>query len=155
MNKFNQADQDFMDQALAQAERAADNGEVPVGAVVVLQGKVIGQGANSPISTNDPTHHAEIVALREAAQTVNNYRMPGAVMYVTLEPCAMCAGAIVHARIARVVCATKEPRAGAGGSVLNVLQHEQLNHRCEVEFGLQQERSAGLLKEFFQQRRKA
>lgn len=154
MSEFSESDHDFMVQALGLAESAAENDEVPVGALVVFDGQVIGQGANSPISSHDPTQHAEIIALRQAAQAKQNYRLPGAVMYVTLEPCTMCAGAMVHARIERVVCATREPRAGAGGSVLNVLQHGNFNHRCKVEFGLLQDRSAGLLKEFFQQRRK-
>lgn len=142
-----------MRRALQLAEQAAANGEVPVGAVLVIDGEIVGEGSNSPIAEHDCTAHAEIVALRAACQHLGNYRLPNSTMYLTLEPCAMCAGAIVHARVNRVVCATKEPRAGAAGSIFNILHHAQLNHRCDVEFGLNQIESSELLKSFFKQRR--
>ena len=144
----------FMAQALELARRAQESGEVPVGAVVVRDGEVLGQGWNQPIGGNDPTAHAEIVALRDAAQNAENYRLPGATLYVTLEPCPMCAGAIVHARIARVVFATTDPRAGAAGSVFDLLpSDERFNHRVACEGGLMAEDSAQLLKAFFRARR--
>lgn len=146
-------DLSFMQQALSLANRAEEQGEVPVGAVLVRDGKVIGEGFNSPISNQDSTAHAEIQAIRTANESQNNYRLPHSTLYVTLEPCAMCAGAIVHARIERIVIAAREPRAGAAGSVLNILEHEQLNHRCSVEFGLCEEESASMLRKFFKQRR--
>lgn len=142
-----------MRRALELARRAGQLGEVPVGAVVVVDGEVIGEGWNQPISANDPTAHAEIVALRAAAQRVGNYRLTGAELYVTLEPCAMCAGAIVQARIARVVFGAPDPKAGAGGSVFNLLAHERLNHRAEVIGGVLEAACAGLLQAFFQARR--
>jgi len=146
-------DFNFMQQALALAVKAEAVGEVPVGAVLVLDGDVISEGFNAPISQHDVTAHAEIQAIRSASTTLNNYRLPGSTLYVTLEPCAMCAGAIVHARIDRVVIAAREPRAGAAGSVLDILDNQQLNHRCSVEFGLCEQDSAKLLKSFFKQRR--
>jgi len=142
-----------MQRALALAKLAEQQGEVPVGAVLVRDGQIIGEGYNQPISQHDTSAHAEIQAIRDACSKLENYRLPDTTLYVTLEPCAMCAGAIVHARIKRVVIATNEPRAGAAGSVLNVLQHGQLNHHCAVEFGLLQEQSAKMLREFFQVRR--
>ncbi len=142
-----------MRRALELARRAEELGEVPVGAVVVADGEVIGEGWNQPISANDPTAHAEIVALRAAAQRVRNYRLTGAALYVTLEPCAMCAGAIVHARIARVVFGAPDPKAGAGGSVFNLLANERLNHRAEVAGGVLEAVCADLLQAFFQSRR--
>ena len=144
----------WMARALELAELAESYDEVPVGAVLVCDGKVIGEGYNGPISKSDPTAHAEINAIRQACENQGNYRLPNSTLYVTLEPCAMCSGAIVHARIERVVIATREPRAGAAGSVLNVLQNDQLNHRCELEFGLMKEQSASMLKAFFKSRRK-
>jgi len=147
-------DQKWMARALELAHAAAELGEVPVGAVLVRDNRVIGEAHNAPISNNDACAHAEILAIRAACESQHNYRLPNTTLYVSLEPCAMCAGALVHARIERVVIAAKEPRAGAGGSVLNVLQHEQLNHRCDVEFGLMEEQSASLLKSFFRVRRK-
>lgn len=146
-------DKKWMARALELAHEAQDIDEVPVGAVLVKQGEVIGEGFNTPISGLDATAHAEIRAIRAACKLLQNYRLPGSTLYVTLEPCAMCAGALVHARVDRVVVAAREPRAGAGGSVMNVLQHEKLNHRCELEFGLMEEESAGLLKAFFKARR--
>lgn len=144
-----------MARALALADKAQQLGEVPVGAVLVQNGVLIAQAYNTPIGSHDATAHAEIDAIRQACKAQKNYRLPNTTLYVTLEPCAMCAGALVHARVERVVIATAEPRAGAAGSVLNVLQHEQLNHRCTVEFGLMQAQSALMLKAFFKARRKA
>jgi tRNA(adenine34) deaminase len=155
VTEFSLLDQRYMTLALEQAKLAGDNGEVPVGAIIVKDDQIIGRGSNAPICGNDPTAHAEIVALRSATAAHGNYRLPGTTIYVTLEPCAMCAGALVHARIQRVVCAAREPRAGAGGSIMNVLNHERLNHQCEVEFGLFGDESAHLLKEFFKERRQA
>lgn len=149
------SDDIWMERALELADMAQKLGEVPVGAVLVQDGKLIAEAHNKPISSNDATAHAEIVAIRQACATQKNYRLPNTTLYVTLEPCAMCAGALVHSRVERIVIATQEPRAGAAGSVLNVLQHEQLNHRCTVEFGLMQEQSATMLKAFFRARRKA
>jgi tRNA(adenine34) deaminase len=123
---------EFMREALQLAERAAQAGEVPVGAVVVCEGRIVGRGSNRPIASHDPTAHAEIVALREAAQALRNYRLTGCELYVTLEPCAMCAGAIVLARVPRVVFGALDPKAGAAGSVLDVLADTRLNHRPEV-----------------------
>lgn len=146
-------DRIFMSQAMALAKHAQTQGEVPVGAVLVLDSKVIGEGANSPISLSDVSAHAELIALRQACKSQNNYRLPGSTLYVTLEPCAMCAGAIIHARIARVVIATAEPRAGAAGSVFNVLENDQLNHSCLVEYGVMGAESEAMLKAFFKARR--
>lgn len=143
----------WMQHALSLANKAEKNEEVPVGAVIVSDGEVIGEGFNAPLSSQDATAHAEIRAIRTACQKQNNYRLPNTTLYVTLEPCAMCAGAIVHARIERVVIATKEPRAGAAGSVLNVLNNNKLNHRCNVEFGLCANESADMLRSFFKRRR--
>ncbi|RBP48615.1 tRNA-adenosine deaminase [Arenicella xantha] len=142
-----------MQRALVLARHAETVGEVPVGAILVRDNNVIGEGFNQPISQQDPTAHAEINALRAACNHAQNYRLPDATLYVTLEPCAMCAGALIHARVKRVVIATAEPRAGAGGSVLNILQNEQLNHQCEVEFGVYQQDSADMLRAFFRSRR--
>ena len=146
-------DLDFMQQALALAREAAVLDEVPVGALVVLDGQVIGRGFNQPIGRHDPTAHAEIMALRDAAITMGNYRLPGCTLYVTVEPCAMCAGAIQHARIARVVYGTSEPKTGACGSVLDLFAEPRLNHHAEVEAGLLAEESASLIASFFQRRR--
>jgi len=146
-------DSEWMAKALALARRAEAEGEVPVGAVVVEDGKLIAEGWNRPIAGHDPTAHAEIQALRAAAEVVENYRLPGTTLYVTLEPCPMCAGAIVHARVARVVFAAVDPRTGAAGSVFNLLQDERLNHRCEVQAGVLAEQSSELLRNFFRRRR--
>ena len=153
LNKFGELDHKFMRRAIDLAAKAADAGEVPVGAVLVRDGLVIGEGHNRPISTSDTTAHAEIIALRQANTSEKNYRLPGSTLYVTLEPCSMCAGALVHARVERVVIAAKEPRAGAAGSVLNILNHQSFNHLCQVDFGLYEEESARLLKTFFKQKR--
>lgn len=146
-------DLDFMKQALALAGEAAVLDEVPVGAIVVLDGQVIGRGFNQPIGRHDPTAHAEIMALRDAAATMGNYRLPGSTLYVTVEPCAMCAGAIQHARIARVIYGTAEPKTGACGSVLDLFAEPRLNHHAEVEGGLLAVESAALIASFFQRRR--
>jgi tRNA(adenine34) deaminase len=142
-----------MRRALELARHAEKMGEVPVGAVVVRDEAIIGEGWNQPIAAHDPSAHAEMVALRAAAQQVRNYRVPGATLYVTLEPCAMCAGAIVHARIARVVYGAADPKAGAGGSVFNLLANERLNHRATIVGGVLAEDCASLLKGFFERRR--
>ncbi len=143
----------WMRHALSLAMRAAQAGEVPVGAVLVKDGQLIAEGWNLPISHNDPTAHAEIQALRAAGKAMNNYRLLGTTLYATLEPCPMCAGAIVHARVERVVYATSDPRTGAAGSVYNILQSNELNHRCEVTAGVLAEESATLLRDFFRSRR--
>ncbi len=143
----------LMQCAMAEAQDAAAHGEVPVGAVVVLQGTIIGRGQNRVIRDSDPTAHAEVVALRMAAQFLRNYRLNGCELYVTLEPCAMCAGAILHARISRLVYAAADPKAGACGSVLDILNHPQLNHTVRVEAGLLAEDCGAMLKAFFRARR--
>jgi tRNA(adenine34) deaminase len=146
-------DQSWMAEALAEAERAQAAGEVPVGAVVVCDGKIVGRGHNRVIQDSDPTAHAEVVAMREAAATLGNYRLSGCELFATIEPCAMCAGAIVHARLKSLVYGTDDPKAGAVRSVLGVLNHPQLNHKVEVRSGVMQERCAQLLKEFFKSKR--
>jgi len=146
-------DQYWMTRAIALAERAGSAGEVPVGAVLVKDAQLLGEGWNQPVSRHDPTAHAEIIALRAAASKLKNYRIPGSTLYCTLEPCAMCAGAIVHTRIQRVVFATRDPRTGAAGSLCNLLQSSKLNHRCELCEGVLQQQSAALLSTFFQTRR--
>jgi tRNA(adenine34) deaminase len=146
-------DLEAMQAALAEALSAADAGEVPIGAVAVLNGEIIARGQNRVIRTNDPTAHAEIVALRAAANVLGNYRLNGVTLYVTLEPCAMCAGAMIHARIDRLVYAAADPKAGAAGSVLEVLNHPRLNHQMPVEQGILAEESADLLRSFFRERR--
>lgn len=143
----------FMRRALELARHAEEAGEVPVGAVVVLDGEVIGEGWNQPIRSNDPTAHAEVVALRAAAARLANYRLPGSVLYVTLEPCPMCAGAIVQARVARVVYGASDPNAGAAGTVFDLLQSERLNHRAEITGGVLGEACGERLRRFFQERR--
>lgn len=146
-------DERYMRRALELAEQAGKEGEVPVGAVLVQDGRIAGQGRNRMIGGGDPTAHAEMEAIRAACRTAGNYRLPGAELFVTLEPCAMCAGAIVLARISRVVFSARDPRSGAGGSVFNVLDDATLNHRCEVQAGLLEEQSAELLRAFFRRRR--
>jgi tRNA(adenine34) deaminase len=144
-----------MDEALALARCAAARGEVPVGAVVVRGGVVIGRGGNAPIAASDPTAHAEIAALREAARTAGNYRLPGCELYVTLEPCAMCAGAIIHARIARIVFGARDPKTGACGSVIDLFAEPRLNHHATVEGGVRADECGALLSGFFAARRAA
>ncbi|WP_322981079.1 tRNA adenosine(34) deaminase TadA [Pseudomonas sp. C11] len=146
-------DEPFMQAALALARQGAELGEVPVGAVLVQEGEIIGRGFNCPISRHDPSAHAEMVAIRAAAESVQNYRLPGSTLYVTLEPCSMCAGLIVHARIARVVFAASEPRAGMAVSQGRFFEQGFLNHRVMVEGGLLAEESGALLKAFFKARR--
>jgi tRNA(adenine34) deaminase len=146
-------DEYFMRLALREAERALEHDDVPIGAVVAREGEVIAAAHNERELRQDPTAHAEIIALREAARVTGSWRILGAVMYVTLEPCAMCAGALVLARVPRVVYGTTDPKAGAAGSVLDVLAEPRLNHRPEVAGGLLAEESAGLLTEFFRTRR--
>ena len=146
-------DEFWMRRALDLAERARSEGEVPVGAVLVMEDDCIGEGWNRPISAHDPTAHAEIMALRAGAARLQNYRLPGATLYVTLEPCAMCAGAIVLARLKRLVHAAADPRAGAAGSVFNVLQSDQLNHRVELTSGILEQEAATLLQTFFRELR--
>ncbi len=139
--------------AIAEAQSAEAAGEVPVGAVVVHQNRIIGRGQNRVLRDCDPTAHAEIVALREAGRALGNYRLEGCALYVTLEPCAMCAGAILHARVARLVYAAADPKAGACGSVLSVMNHPALNHRVEVTSGLLAEECGAMLTAFFRARR--
>ncbi len=143
----------WMRRALALAVQAAREGEVPVGAVLVKDGELIAEERNRPIADHDPTSHAEIRVLRAAGKVLQNYRLPGTTLYVTLEPCPMCAGAIVHSRVDRVVYAASDPRTGAAGSVYNLLQSNELNHRCEVTGGVLETESATLLREFFRARR--
>jgi tRNA(adenine34) deaminase len=146
-------DRHFMQQALEQAELAAIAGEVPVGAVLVRDGQVIAKGFNQPISNHDPSAHAEIMALRDAAQAELNYRLPGTTLYVTLEPCIMCAGAMLHARVGRVVFGAADPKTGAAGSVLNVFAEKQINHQTQVEGGIMGEECGQVLRDFFKGRR--
>lgn len=144
----------FMNEALALAREAGALGEVPVGAVVVCDGEIVGRGYNRPIMANDPTAHAEVMALRAAGQALGNYRMPGCTLYVTLEPCAMCSGAIQHARIARVVFGARDPKTGACGSVTDLFAEARLNHHATVESGLLEAECGRLLSNFFAARRR-
>lgn len=148
-----QRDQMFMQQALAQAQNAWILGEVPVGAVLVKDGQIIATGFNQPVGDHDPTAHAEIIALREAASLLNNYRLPGCELYVTLEPCAMCAGAMLHARLARVVYGAPDPKTGVAGSIINLFAEERLNHQTAVLGGVLGDQCASLLRSFFSERR--
>lgn len=145
----------YMQQAISQAHNAWALGEVPVGAVVVKEGQIVATGFNQPIGTHDPTAHAEIMALRAAAEILGNYRLPGCELYVTLEPCAMCAGAMMHARLARVVFGASDPKTGACGSVVNLFEQEKLNHHTEAVGGVLAEECSILLKDFFAERRRA
>jgi tRNA(adenine34) deaminase len=146
-------DLEAMQAALAEARLAAEAGEVPIGAVVVHEGAIVARGQNRVLRDVDPTGHAEIVALRAAAAVLGNYRLAGCTLFVTLEPCAMCAGAMIHARIDRLVYAAADLKAGACGSVLGVLNHPQLNHQMQIEQGIAAEESAELLRNFFRERR--
>ena len=148
-----ESDTRYMDLALAEAEKAESAGEVPVGAVIVFNDTVIGSGFNRPISAHDATAHAEIIALRQAGQTIGNYRLSGATMYCTVEPCMMCAGAMIHARVARLVFGTPDPKAGSAGSLYNVLTDPRLNHRVEVVSGIREDECTALLRTFFSRRR--
>jgi tRNA(adenine34) deaminase len=145
----------YMRQALSQAGNAWTLGEVPVGAVIVKDGEIIATGFNQPIGTHDPTAHAEIMALRAAAELLGNYRLPGCELYVTLEPCAMCSGAMMHARLKRVVFGAPDPKTGACGSVLDLFAQQKLNHHTEVRGGVLAEECGALLKDFFAERRRA
>ncbi|MCC7326875.1 MAG: tRNA adenosine(34) deaminase TadA [Burkholderiales bacterium] len=147
------ADEAWMDEALALARAAAARGEVPVGAVVVRDGVVIGRGGNAPIAGSDPTAHAEIAALRDAANAVGNYRLVGCELFTTLEPCPMCAGAILHARVARVVFGACDPKSGACGSVIDVFAEPRLNHHARVTGGVRGDECGRLLSNFFAARR--
>jgi len=149
------SDREAMERALDGAHKAAEAGEVPIGAIVLHEGAIIGRGQNRVLRDNDPTAHAEIVAMREAAAALGNYRLNGCQLYVTLEPCAMCAGAMIHARLDRLVYAAADPKAGAAGSVLAVVNHPRLNHQMQVEQGILAEESAALLRSFFRERRGA
>jgi tRNA(adenine34) deaminase len=148
------SDIDFMQQALTLAKEAAFNDEVPVGAIIVRNGEIIGKGRNSPITLNDPSAHAEILALRDAANNIGNYRLVDCTLYVTLEPCAMCSGAIQHARIARLVYGASDPKTGACGSVINLMNEPKLNHHTQLEGGLFANECGAILSQFFAEKRK-
>ena len=153
MNATPTNDHHWMNEALALAAAAGARGEVPVGAVVVKDGAVVGRGSNAPIAERDPTAHAEISALRDAARTVGNYRLPGCDLYVTIEPCVMCAGAILHARIGRVVYGAADPKTGACGSVIDLFADSRLNHHASVTAGVRADECGQLLSQFFEARR--
>jgi tRNA(adenine34) deaminase len=146
-------DDDYMREALALARRAQDEGEVPVGALVVRDGVIVGRGYNAPIGASDPTAHAEIAALRDAARNLANYRLPGCELFVTLEPCAMCAGAILHARIARLIYGARDLKTGVHGSVVDLFAVERLNHHTQVVGGVLADECSALLSGFFAARR--
>jgi tRNA(adenine34) deaminase len=150
---MNETDESWMREALKLARQAEAAGEVPVGAVLVKDGVAIGSGWNHPISAHDPTAHAEIATLRVAAETLGNYRLPDTTLYVTLEPCTMCAGALVHARVRRLVFGAADPKAGAAGSIFDVTRAPALNHRLEVTGGVLADECGALLKEFFTKKR--
>jgi tRNA(adenine34) deaminase len=147
-------DEIFMAEALAEARRAAAEGEVPIGAVVVLEGRVVGRGRNARERLADPTAHAEILALQEAARALGRWRLTGATVYATLEPCPMCAGALVNARVDRLVYAVPDPKAGAAGTLFDIPRDARLNHRIQVDAGVRSEECSKLLKEFFRSKRK-
>lgn len=147
------SDELWMEEALRAAQRALDAGEVPVGAIVVSQGRIVGRGWNRNITDSDPSAHAEILALRDAGKNAGNHRLGDCELFVTIEPCAMCAGAMIHARLKRLIYGADDPKAGAIHSVMQVMNHPQLNHRMEVRGGVLAGRSAGLLQEFFRRRR--
>jgi tRNA(adenine34) deaminase len=148
-------DEQFMREALSLAQQAAELGEVPVGAIVVKDGVIVGRGSNAPIGSHDPSAHAEILALRDAAKNIGNYRLVDCSLYVTLEPCAMCAGAIQHARIGQLVFGAKDPKTGACGSVVNLMAEDKLNHHTDVAAGVLENECGQLLSDFFKQRRQA
>ena len=155
MSDFSESDHRFMELALAQAAKAEQLGEVPVGAVVVLDNEVIAEACNQQITLNDPSAHAEVLALRSAAAALGNYRLPDCELFVTLEPCTMCCGAMVHARVSRLVFGTREPKAGAVASTSSALDNASLNHRVAWTEGLRADESANLLRDFFKARRAA
>ena len=146
-------DEEWMQQAFQLAKKSEGQGEVPVGAIIVYQNEIIGKGWNQPILLHDPTAHAEIIALREAGRKMHNYRLLESAMYVTLEPCAMCAGAIVQARISRLVYAVEDKKTGACGSVFNIVQTEELNHSVEITKGILERECQTLIKNFFKEKR--
>lgn len=148
-----ESDEHYMDLALAEARKAEQAGEVPVGAVIVSEGEVIGRAFNQPISQNDPTAHAEIIALREASRRARNYRLSNSTLYCTVEPCMMCAGAMIHARLTRLVFGAPDPKAGAALSIYNVLTDPRLNHRVIVVSGIREDECAEILRQFFASRR--
>jgi tRNA(adenine34) deaminase len=152
-SRSSEAAERWMAEALALARSAQLRGEVPVGAVVVCEGAIVGRGGNAPIKDNDPTAHAEIAALREAARALGNYRLPGCELYVTIEPCAMCAGAIMHARVRHLVYGARDPKTGACGSVVDLFADHRLNHHTTVTGGVAGEACAALLSNFFAMRR--
>ncbi|HVO60787.1 MAG TPA: tRNA adenosine(34) deaminase TadA [Terriglobales bacterium] len=147
------SDELWMEEALRYAHRALESGEVPVGAVVINQGRIVGRGWNRNLTDCDPTAHAEIIALREAGANLGNHRLGDCELFVTIEPCAMCAGAMIHARVQRLIYGADDPKAGAIHSVMQVVNHPQLNHRMKVQRGVLAGRSAELLQEFFSKRR--
>ena len=147
-------DEAWMTEALAEAVLAEAKSEVPIGAIVVLNDLILGRGHNRPISQNDPTAHAEMIALREAARMLNNYRLPGTTLYVTVEPCLMCMGALLQARVRRLVFGCYDPKAGAAGSLFNVANDPRLNHQLEVTAGVRADESRELLQRFFRSKRK-
>jgi tRNA(adenine34) deaminase len=153
VNETRQADRLFMEAALEEAQFAAESGEVPVGAVLVIDDRIIARAGNRTISDCDPTAHAEVVALRKAAKAIGNYRLAKSTLYVTIEPCAMCAGAIIQARVERLVYGADDPKGGAVGSCFSMLDHPQLNHRVEVTAGVLPQEAAALLRDFFAARR--
>ena len=148
-------EKDFMTAALALAREARERGEVPVGAVVVQNGSIVGEGFNQPISSHDPTAHAEIVALRDAARRAGNYRLTGADVYVTIEPCQMCVGAMIHARVGRVIYGTREPKAGAIESAMRAHEHPSLNHRMTAVGGVMEDECRDVIQAFFRERRES
>jgi tRNA(adenine34) deaminase len=151
--QYSRIDEDYMREALVLARQAAAAGEVPVGAVVVKGGEIVGRGYNQPISGQDPTAHAEVMALRDAASRLGNYRLPGCQLYVSLEPCAMCVGAIMHARIAQVIYGARDPKTGACGSVIDLFADARLNHHATVRAGILADDAVQLLQQFFSARR--
>lgn len=148
-----QTDYDFMRIALEEAQKALNHDEVPVGAVVVLEGKILARAYNSPITSSDPSAHAEMLALRQAAAAIGNYRLTGALLYVTLEPCIMCAGAILQARLARVIFGARDPKSGAVASLYEILSDARFNHKVEVTEGILKEECGEILSRFFRQKR--
>ena len=146
-------DKKWMERAFELAQKAKENDEVPIGAVIVCENKIIGEGWNQPISSQDPTAHAEIIALRDAGNNICNYRLPNTTMYVTLEPCAMCAGAIIHARITKLIFAAADPKTGACGSIFNLLQTEELNHKVDITKGIMEYECCLLIRTFFKEKR--
>ena len=147
------SDEEWMQHAFQLAKKSEMHDEVPVGAIIVCKNKIIGEGWNQPISSHNPTAHAEIIALKEAGKKIGNYRLPESAMYVTLEPCVMCAGAIVHARVAKLVYAVEDEKTGACGSVFNITQADKLNHRVRIEKGVLEKECRALIQDFFKEKR--